>query len=47
MTLPRYYATCYECGLTVEAPKGFAWNTETVLCSDCYTKKYGDDEDEM
>lgn len=41
MTLPRRYATCPDCEEVMEAPDGWEFDADTVICDDCYVKRFG------
>ena len=41
MTLPRRYATCPDCNEVMDAPNGWEFTADTIICDECYIKRYG------
>lgn len=40
MTLPRRYAICPDCEAELTAPDGWEFTADTILCNECWNKKY-------
>jgi len=46
MTLPRRYAICPDCKAELTAPDGWEFTADTILCDECWNKKYLKEEQE-